>query len=588
MSLKFNTDRPKVSDEEIKKHQDFDTLVKQFKEQSLKKAQGDESWWKDKKIRYTTVIAGVTVICTITYNSIINNQKQETTRNEIKSTTQQTNTQTKNTAFVKAPSSALKTNYTAYKVNNAKGGNLTHSTSSKIKIPKNSFVDKNGKDIIGDVTIEYKEIHGAAEIISNGIPMAYDSAGIKYNLESAGMFDIRGYQNGEPIFIKPDKNIEVELASQNPEDRFNQYYLDTIKRNWKYIKRDDIHALVSDKKSETKNTESPKLASLKNEIDVVIPKKIDSVKVVYTTRNAQLPKPKEPTKPAKATGKPTFEFEADSKDFPELQAFSGVIFEVGAENKNYSNELHEITWSNVKMSEGTQKGKNYLLTLIYRNRVEKLIVYPVLSGANFEKAQKVYEEKLANYNSLLEKRKAEEQRLMAEMQAKQAAYMAELKKKEEEYKAERAKLLARYDMERQNELANGFNKMSNQTRATRVFQVSQFGIYNSDCPHKTPSGVSVNPIFVLNENEKFIMPDAVYLVDYTNKTVYMIDKEKNFQLVYNPNEDYSLCVFSKNKLFLCNKNAFKQSAEAGNKKFVVTPLSENADNLIDFKKALEI
>src|SRR5690606_20180061 len=115
---------------------------------------------------------------------------------------------------------------------------------------------------------------------------------------------------------------------------------------------------------------------------------------------------------------------------PELQAFKNVIFEVGNENKNYSNELHEITWSNVKMSEGTQKGKNYLLTLTYRNRVEKLIVYPVLSGADFDKAQKVHEEKLANYQSLLEKRKAEEQRLMAEMQAKQAAYMAELKKKE--------------------------------------------------------------------------------------------------------------------------------------------------------------
>ena len=34
MEPKFNINRPKVSDEEIKKHQDFDKLVKQFKEQS--------------------------------------------------------------------------------------------------------------------------------------------------------------------------------------------------------------------------------------------------------------------------------------------------------------------------------------------------------------------------------------------------------------------------------------------------------------------------------------------------------------------------------------------------------------------------
>ncbi|MBX3164601.1 MAG: hypothetical protein KF900_08970 [Bacteroidetes bacterium] len=582
MNLKFNINRPKVGDDEIKKREDFDTLVKQFKEQSLKKAQGDESWWKDKKIRYTAVIAGVTVICTITYNSIINNQKQQTAKHETITTSQTHSTQNKNTAFVKAPSSALKTNYTAYKVNNAKGGSVTHTTSSKIKIPKNSFVDKNGKDIIGDVTIEYKEFHDMGDIIANGIPMAYDSAGTKYNLETAGMFDIRGYQNGEPVFIKPDKNIEVELASQTAEDRFNQYYLDTVKRNWQYIKIDDIHTLVSEKKSETKNAESPKLNEIKKQIDLVIPKKIDSVKVVYTTRTSQLQKPKEPAKPEKVTGKPTIGFEADNKDFPELQAFKNVIFEVGTENKNYSNEFHDITWSNVKMSEGTQKGKNYLLTLIYRNRVEKLIVYPVLSGADFDKAQKTYEEKLANYQSLLEKRNAEEKRLMAEMQAKQAAYMAELKKKEEEYKAERAKLLA----QQQNEVANNFNTINNQTRATRIFQVSQFGIYNSDCPHKAPQGNSVNPIFVYEE--KFLIPDFIYLIDHTQKSVYALDKNDGIKFAYNPANEYSICLFQKNNLYLCSKISFKQSADAESNKFKIVSLPDKADNLIDFKKALEI
>jgi hypothetical protein len=77
MSLKFNIDRPKVSDEEISKHQNFQKLVEQFKQQSLKKAQGDETWWKDKKIRYSTVIAVITFVCTVTYFHFLVNLKKQ-------------------------------------------------------------------------------------------------------------------------------------------------------------------------------------------------------------------------------------------------------------------------------------------------------------------------------------------------------------------------------------------------------------------------------------------------------------------------------------------------------------------------------
>ncbi|MCB0410271.1 MAG: hypothetical protein KDD29_08630, partial [Flavobacteriales bacterium] len=75
MSLKFNIDRPKISEEEINNRKNFDELVKKFKEQSLKKAKSDKSWWKNKYIKYSTVIAGVAVVCTVTYQSIIKSNK---------------------------------------------------------------------------------------------------------------------------------------------------------------------------------------------------------------------------------------------------------------------------------------------------------------------------------------------------------------------------------------------------------------------------------------------------------------------------------------------------------------------------------
>src|SRR5690606_1955637 len=129
---------------------------------------------------------------------------------------------------------------TAYKVNAAKGGTLTHGGQTKIKVPSKGFVNKDGRDVEGNVTIEYREFHDVADIISNGIPLAYDSAGHQFNLETAGMFDIRGHQNGEPVFVKKDKPIEVNLSSKVPDDRFNQYYFDTVAGNWQYLRRDNI------------------------------------------------------------------------------------------------------------------------------------------------------------------------------------------------------------------------------------------------------------------------------------------------------------------------------------------------------------
>ena len=601
MNSKFNVDRPKISDEEIKQHQNFNQLVERFKQQSLKQARGDESWWQNKKIRYSTAIAGVTVICTITYLALFNSNQKQTNKNETITTLNTSLPKNKETkhSFINAPSQKLKVPYSAYKINNAKGGNITHTTSSKIKIPKNSFVDKNGKDIVGDVTIEYKEFHDMGDVISSGIPMAYDSSGIKYNLETAGMFEIKGSQDGKPVFIKPEKNLEVELASAISEQRFNQYYLDTLEKNWKYVQRD--HAtLTSLKRESSQHSDSKefikktaitnsKLDALKHEIEKAIPRKIDSVKVVYITKAEKLPKAKEPTKPIELTpGKPIFKLDGSYDEFPELAAFDNVVFEVGSENKNYSKDLHEVTWSDIKISQGPVKGKNYLLNLIYRNRSEKLIVYPVLSGDDFDKAEKVYEQKLEKYEVLVAKRNADEKRLLAEMQSKQAAYLAEQKKKQEEYDKEKAALFAKYNTAEQNELASNFNTMSAQVKATRLFRIAQFGIYNSDCPHGETKGTSITPNFVLNGNEKIINPDFIYLIDHSNKTVYSLDKSSAFKMNYSPQGVYSICIFNQNKMYLCNKMRFKRNTENNGNIFTIEALPASTDNLIDFKKAIEI
>ncbi len=588
MEPKFNIDRPKISDDEINQRKDFDRLVKEFKERSLKQAQGDESWRKNKKIRYTAIIAGVTVVCTVTLYTLLKKQNQTTRHETLTTTTSQASltTPAPKKRTVNAPSDRLTIPYARYRVSAGKGGSITHGSSSKIKVPAGCFVNKKGEEIVGDVTIEYREFHDHGDVIASGIPMAYDSANAKYNFESAGMFDIRGYQDGEPVFIKPDKTLEVQLASRTPDNRFNQYFLDTVAGNWQYLKKDHATPLRS-KKENTQHTaaETPKMRALKEEIETTIPNKINNVKAVYELKIKQLPRPDAPFKPAKATGRPTFKLDGSYSEFPELAAFNNVVFEVGTENSNYSKEFHKIVWSDARISQGPVKGRNYILNLSYRDRSEKLVVYPVLSGNDLAKAEEMYAEKFSTYETLAQKRKADEARLAAEMQAKQKAYVDELKRKQEQYDKEKANMLAKYNVAEQNELAANFNAMSNAARATRLFSVSRFGIFNSDCPHSLPAGNATVPVFVFNE--RTISADAVYLVDHSGKMVYSYTPA-NLKFVCKPENVYSICIFNKNNIYLCNKMAFQEAFARGDNRFTVTALTEGSDNLPDFKKALEI
>jgi hypothetical protein len=605
MGLKFNIDRPKVSDEEIKKHQDFNNLVRQFKEQSIKKARGDESWWRNKKVQYTAVIAGITVVCTVTYLSLFQNQqtKQTVTNDKITTSptssskpTQKPNAAAKPTkAFVAAPSQKLKTPYSRYKVNNAKGGAITHSTSTTIKVPKNSFVDKQGRDVIGDVTIEYREFHDLGDIVLSGIPMKYDSAGRPFNLESAGMFDIKGTQNGEPVFIKKDKPLKVELASTVKDDRFNQYYLDTVKGNWTYLKRDDLPkrkaaSAVSkeDLDIQTNSLSSKKIQDLEYTSEKVIPRKVDSLKVSYTQRIAKLPVASKPFPPAKATqGRATFKLDGSYDEFPELAAFDNVVFEVGPENRNYTRDMHEITWSDVKISQGPVKGKNYILTLIYRQRTEKLIVYPVLSGSDFEEASEDYSDRLEKYNDLTEKRAANEKRLLAEMEKKQQIYLAEQSKLREEAAKERLRLQEESRTVATAQLAGNFKNLSNQAKTSRLFDIGRFGIYNSDCPHSRPSGEPLNPVFVTSEKAVPVSAEIIYLIDHSKKTVYQFSGAEQQNIRIAGGNQYSVCLFRNQALFICDRKSFSESLSNNNKKFIVKKLDDEA-GLVDFKKALEI
>ena len=582
---KFNLNRPAVPDEEINSHKDFGELVKKFKAESIQKARNDSSFLKNKKVTYSAIIAGATVICTITYFAVFkkNPPKQLADDKIITSQVAHTQNSAPNTkgAFIVPPIPKLNVPYQKYKVNAQQGAKLAHN-QSKIFIPKNAFVNKQGQDIIGDVEIQYREFHNQADIIASGIPMVYDSAGIKRTFESAGMLDIKGFQNNEPVFIKPKNPITVELASSNSEKKFNQYVLDTVAGNWNYIKRDIVKETIGTK--EARQTEGINETATINEIQKkldAIPPKIETEKTSYTQKVNQLPKTIEPQKPVKQTeGRPQYGLDVDYKEFPELSAYKNAVFEIGAENKNYSSSMGDVTWNSASIAEGPKKGKNYLLTLKQGSRTEKLVVYPVLVGKDYDKAIASFEQKFSSYKTLLAKREADEQKLKAEFEAKQKAYLEEQKKLSEELVRERIKI--RQQQEQQ--LASQFNSFSSQQRVMRTFQVSDFGIYNSDCANNMLAATTIlEPNYKLNNAE--IPANMVYLVCY-NKNMVISILPNAFK--YDPKDVYALFIVSGSKSFICNKEAFGATIAKNETAFQCTEISSSITDVGDLRKALGI
>lgn len=582
MESNFNLNRPPVSDEEINSKKDFGELVNKFKKQSIEKARSDVSFLKNKKVTYSAIIAGVAVVCTVTYFSVFKKEPPKEIANDKIITTNKTITSNPDSkpsnAFVAPPISKLNVPYTSYKVKAEHGGTIKHKSNSKIIIPKKAFVNKKGEDIVGDVEIRYREFHDQADIIAAGIPMGYDSAGVKSQLESAGMLDIRGYQDNEPVFIKPNKTITVEFASKHPEDRYNMYELDTIARNWVYTGRDN--SLVNQKAKQAKlqehnatvpaNIETKKTIELQQQLDA-IPPKIESEKVAYEKKVSQLPKTIQPSKPMKATtGRPQFQLDVNYKEFPELEAFKNAVFEVGTENKNYTSEFSKITWTSAEIAEGPQKGKNYLLILKQANKVEKLVVYPALTGANYDAALKTYESKFEDYKAGVAKREANEKKLKEEFEAKQAAYVAEQKRLQAEMTQEQI----RAQVEAAKQLNQQMASMNDNQKVTRVFQVSRFGFCNSDSPHAFPSGGSMNPIFTLNDGKSFVKPQVIYLVSLEKNLIFTYD---NSGIAYNPDESYSVCVISKDKAYVCDRESFGRCVVNKQNKLPVKELDSYED-----------
>lgn len=155
-------------------------------------------------------------------------------------------TETTNEELIISPNEIEKPSYTDFQIEdlpgelfdfiNENGAELKLENGGRIRVAPHTLVNQNGEVVKGKVTLNFKEYHSLVDIVFSGLPMRYDSAGIVYDFQSAGMFSIVAEQNGAPLQIKKDETIEVDLANYQDTKCYNFYALNEETENWEYIK----------------------------------------------------------------------------------------------------------------------------------------------------------------------------------------------------------------------------------------------------------------------------------------------------------------------------------------------------------------
>lgn len=577
---KVNLNRSKITSEEIASRRDFDSVLKSYSKIS-------KPFYKTAGFAAGAAIVAVAVLVGAWWYGTSGNDSnsvRETTVQDFTYQPKESDRKYHNTDFVTPPlGESMNVPFTAYKVDPSKGGEFTHSTGSKLKVPKGAFVDEKGEAITGEVELRYREFTDPVEVFVSGIPMTYDSAGVRYHFQSAGMIEIQGFKDGKPVKIAAGKKVEIEMASKYDGD-FNFYELDTVVRNWVYRGKDRVKR----KKEPMQKNYIAEATTTPEPVDVTTPTAIEAEKVskeIEEVRKdiARIEKTK-PQEPRKADSqRPKFNIEVDPEDFPELALYEGMVFEVGDESKNaFSKEMYSVEWDDAKLAEGSKKGINYRLTLTKEKEQHILVVYPVLVGKNYEAALGEYNEKFQKYQAMLDKRLADEKQ-------KREEYSALVKKLEEERKERIRMWEAQQEaMKEQAKAIAAQNKKINELY--RVFQVSNFGTYNCDNPRMLPKGNIVQARFS-DKDGKELPLYYVLLVEKGTNTYFTYYNGAYDSFSYNPKEENMLVsVMPDGKGFaLFTVDEFRQvPARKGLYEFKMSVVDKEFNDIRELKEYLGI
>lgn len=274
---------------------------------------------------------------------------------------------------------------------------LLYSTGSKISVPASAFMDKNGKPIKGKVDIQYREMHDHVDMFIAGVPQ---QASRQHPQQAAAAVQVQAFQNGEPVYLQPDKSLNIELITTLPADMPTEdlavYAYSPNEDAWKYQKADKIEILNAPIASDSSYSGS-------NPRPTPLTPDSEEGKKAIAALEKKFPAPKAPQK-LSTNDVETFDLDFKTEEFPELAGYSGILWTTVDQSKSYQDLLLSREWTSMKIQ---RKGDSeYALSLTDGKTNITVDIQPVAENAKdadklhirrveqYAEAKKAYDEKI--------------------------------------------------------------------------------------------------------------------------------------------------------------------------------------------------
>jgi hypothetical protein len=386
----IKTNPPELSSEQISKHQDFDALFAKFQEAEVPsevetvESTPVRSINKESKVspilKYGTgalMAVAASVLLVFMIRQSMSTGNFEVPLDQI------------NEAYaLQAPMPSIQQPYGNLVVNDAENGEtLNYESGSKIIVPASAFVDEKGKPVKGKVDIQYREFNDHVDMFLAGVPKEMDK---HQNLQSVGMMEIKGFQDGKPVYLSMDKTLEVELqgkvAANIPTSDLKVYAYGKQEDAWEYVTNDNVEVLA------TTSTTTNGTAS--NGIPENA--KTEEALLAEARKTLARSEPSKPIQPGVRENMQIFKFDINKEEFPELAAYNQNV-ELMALASQMTAGTFDTSWNSVTL---TGLGKNkYSMELVYETNDKDIVrtfeVYPAVEYT--KEAEELYQEKLKEY-----------------------------------------------------------------------------------------------------------------------------------------------------------------------------------------------
>ena len=377
----IRVDKPEPDSERIAQHKDFGALMAQYQAQPRSRAP------RRARLRYLQVAvatAAAAAAILIVWLSIPSPQGASTTNYA-----EAAATHLEALPYVHPPFETVRPQFASYQVPAATGRRIDHVDGSVFVIPAAAFEDATGATVQGEVQIELAVYADLTDMLVRGIPLRYDSTSTRFLMQSAGAVEMRAYQQGNPVALRPGKQVDVMLRTRTSEAFVTAYsrvlrvyHLDTLARNWQYT----AHITLGD-------------SDLLGEAPAT-PAGADERVAYVQSLERKYPVPSAPTPPpTRRDDVMVFEFDIEGTDDEGTLGLPPNALLQAVEGEQIPDAVFEIEWEEQRveaLADGT-----YLVELRKGDAVQTYRAEAVLVGPDYTDAQAAYRQARREYETAL-------------------------------------------------------------------------------------------------------------------------------------------------------------------------------------------